>query len=297
MARHNNFSSANPKPCTVSVTATAGDGSAITAGVMPEGACLIRVVGKLHPEGRPGRRGEAAEGHAYRSAGHVLFPNGTEREVAVRLRYAARDEAAARGPAPDGLHARLKARTPATLSRVNVVVFDLETTGLSPERDGIIEIGALRVRGGEVVEAERFETLVRPTNVAGERPPIHWRAQQVHGITEAMVDRAPELAQVLPEFLDFVGDSAVVAHNIGFDGGFMRAATKRHGLVWAPAAEYCTVQLSRRAFPRERAHNLDVLAQRLGLSFEPGTRHRTGGDVKVTAHAFVRLMERLGVAG
>lgn len=180
---------------------------------------------------------------------------------------------------------------------MNVVVFDLETTGLSPERDAIVEIGALRIRDGQVQASERFETLVRPVNVAGTSLRIPWRAQQVHGISDEMVRDAPDLAQVLPEFLDFVDGAAVVAHNIGFDGGFMRAATRRHGLLWSPPAEYCTVQLSRRAFPRERTHNLDVLAQRLDLSFAPGTRHRSGGDVQVTAEAFVRLMERLKGTG
>ncbi|GAA5511353.1 DNA polymerase III PolC-type [Deinococcus carri] len=176
---------------------------------------------------------------------------------------------------------------------MNVVVFDLETTGLSPERDAIVEIGALRVRGGQVVASERFESLVRPLNAAGEVLRIPWHAQRVHGISDEMVRGAPDLGRVLPDFLDFVGDSAVVAHNIGFDGGFMRAAARRHGLVWSPPAEYCTVQLSRQAFPRERTHNLDVLAQRLGLSFAPGARHRSLGDVQVTAEAFVRLTERL----
>lgn len=180
---------------------------------------------------------------------------------------------------------------------MNVVVFDLETTGLSPERDAIVEIGALRVVDGRVVASERFETLVRPVNGAGELLTIPRRAQQIHGISDEMVRGAPELAQVLPDFLDFVGDSAVVAHNVRFDGGFMRVAARRHGLVWSPPAEYCTVQLSRRAFPRERTHTLDVLAQRLGLTFAAGGRHRSSGDVQVAAEAFVRLLERLKVSG
>ncbi|WP_216327181.1 3'-5' exonuclease [Deinococcus aestuarii] len=180
---------------------------------------------------------------------------------------------------------------------MNVVVFDLETTGLSPERDAIVEIGALRVREGRVREAERFETLVRPVGVGGEPLRIPWRVQQIHGISDEMVRDAPGLADVLPEFLDFVGDSPVVAHNISFDRGFMRAAARRHGLAWAPPAEHCTMQLSRRAFPGERSHNLDVLAQRLDLGFARDGRHRSLGDARVTAEAFVRLMERLRVQG
>ncbi|MEF2278068.1 3'-5' exonuclease [Deinococcus sp. YIM 134068] len=176
---------------------------------------------------------------------------------------------------------------------MNVVVFDLETTGLSPERDAIVEIGALRVRDGRVEEGEHFQTLVRPLTATGEVLPIPWRVQQVHGISNEMVRAAPHLADVLPDFLAFVGDSPVVAHNIGFDGGFMRAAARRHGLVWSPTAEHCTMRLSRQVFPRERTHNLDVLAQRLDLGFTRGGRHRSLGDARVTAEAFVRLMERL----
>lgn len=174
------------------------------------------------------------------------------------------------------------------------VVFDLETTGLSPERDAILEIGAMRVRehGGEyqVLRGEVFESLVRPLDAAGRLLPIHWRAQQVHGISAGMVAGAPTLAEVLPGFLDFVGGAEVVAHNIGFDSGFVGVGARRHGLVWAPAGQHCTVQLSRRAFPGERSHKLDDLAARLGLQFSPGGRHRSLGDVEVTAQAFAQLM-------
>ncbi|KEF35589.1 MULTISPECIES: 3'-5' exonuclease [Deinococcus] len=178
---------------------------------------------------------------------------------------------------------------------MNVVVFDLETTGLSPQRDAIVEIGAMRVRDGRVVEDERFETLVRPLSGDGHPLRIPWRAQQVHGISDAMVRDAPDLGDVLPQFLDFVGDSVVVAHNISFDTSFLRAATGRYGLRWAPPAQHCTLQLSRQAFPAERSHRLDLLAERLGLSFAPGGRHRSLGDVRVTAEAYLRLLERLRV--
>ncbi|WP_041231224.1 3'-5' exonuclease [Deinococcus peraridilitoris] len=169
------------------------------------------------------------------------------------------------------------------------VVFDLETTGLSPEKDAIIEIGAMYVRDGELIEAPLFHALVNP-----ERE-IPWYASRVHGIRNAHVAGAPKLAEVLPAFLDFVGDRAVVAHNIGFDAGFMRMATRRHGLLWTPREEICTVQLSRRAFPRERSHKLDLLASRFGLSFEEGGRHRSLGDVRVTAQAFLALQAQLGL--
>ncbi len=177
---------------------------------------------------------------------------------------------------------------------MNVVVFDLETTGLSPERDAIVEIGAVRIVDGRIDERQKYETLVRPTTAAGDPMLIPWHAERVHGISNEMVRHAPTIHEVLPEFLEFIGIDAVVAHNIGFDGGFMRAGAQRLGLRWNPPAELCTVQLSRRAFPRERAHNLTVLAERLGLEFAPGGRHRSYGDVQVTAQAYLQLMERLG---
>lgn len=175
----------------------------------------------------------------------------------------------------------------------DLVVFDLETTGLSPARDGIVEIGAVRIAGGQIQEHLKFETLVRPTTPEGRTLPIHPRAQAVHGISDEMVRFSPTIAEVLPQFLDFVGDSAVAAHNISFDSGFIRHNCERLGLPWQPAAQLCTVQLSRRAFPRERAHNLTVLAERLGLTFAEGGRHRSFGDVQVTAQAYLKLREML----
>lgn len=173
------------------------------------------------------------------------------------------------------------------------MVFDLETTGLSPEKDGIVEIGALRIRDGRVVAEDPYQTLVRPENVWGEPLIIPWRTERIHGISNDMVAGAPTIAQVLPEFLEWAGDVPLIAHNIGFDSGFMRASARRCGLPWSPRAEICTVQLSRQAFPQERKHNLDSLAGRLGLTFSAGGRHRSLGDVEVTAAAYLRLLELL----
>lgn len=163
------------------------------------------------------------------------------------------------------------------------VVFDLETTGFSPENDDIIEIGAVLVDRDDILERPRFHRLVRPMK------PIPWRATMVHGIRDADVRGAPTLDVVLPEFLDFVGERPVVAHNIGFDMGFVQAAMRRHGLLWLPPQEICTMQLSRRAFPRERSHKLDSVAERLGLHFPEGARHRSVGDALVTAQAFLQM--------
>ena len=185
---------------------------------------------------------------------------------------------------------------PAALVGSEYVVFDLETTGLSPERDAIVEIGAVRIRGGQVQHHEVFQTLVKPQDALGQTMSIPWYTVRVHGISDAMVTGAPRLGEVLPAFLEFVGGAAVVAHNVAFDSGFIRAGAARHGLVRKPVRELCTVQLSRRAFPHERGHKLDAVASRLGLEFGAGGRHRSLGDVRVTANAFVLLMQRLEMA-
>ena len=169
---------------------------------------------------------------------------------------------------------------------MDYVVFDLETTGLSPERDAIVEIGALRVRGGVVLEEESFHSLVNPLR------PIPFYVSRVHGLFDKHVRDAPTLEQVLPRFLEWVGESPVVAHNASFDVGFIRAGALKHGLEWNPV-QLCTVQLSRRAFPGVRGHKLDDLASRFDLRFTE--RHRSMGDVRVTAQAFVQLSQKLAL--
>src|SRR5689334_24890543 len=110
------------------------------------------------------------------------------------------------------------------LRTTTFVVFDLETTGGSPDEDAITEIGAVKVCGGEVLG--EFATLVDPGR--GIPPEI----VALTGITDAMVYQAPRLDEVLPAFLEFAAGSALVAHNSGFDVTFMKAACRRHGYAW-----------------------------------------------------------------
>lgn len=168
------------------------------------------------------------------------------------------------------------------------VVFDLETTGLSPwGGDEILEIGAIKIFGHDIDENQTFHTLVNP------RRPIPPDATRVNGITNEMVAGAPFIDDVLPRFWDFVGQSWLVAQNAKFDLGFLmkylvQRRIKRHFEV------YDTVVLSRKAFPEENGHNLDRIAKRLGLEYNSSERHRSMGDVKLTAQAFVLLKDRLG---
>src|SRR5664279_3363886 len=104
------------------------------------------------------------------------------------------------------------------LREVTFVVVDLETTGGSPQSSAITEIGAVKTRGGEVLG--EFQTLVDP---GGPIPPF---IVALTGITDAMLIAAPRIEQVLPAFLEFLGDAVLVAHNAPFDVGFLKAACR-----------------------------------------------------------------------
>ena len=166
---------------------------------------------------------------------------------------------------------------------VEFVIFDLETTGLSPERDAILEIGALVVRD-DLITAEVFETLVQP------KRKIPFYITKINGINDRMVQNAPSIETALPSFLEFVAGRQLVAHNASFDIGFVRANAVRLGLE-APIRATCTVQLSRRAFPNESRHNLDAICTRLGIT--TNNRHRALADVEMTAKAFLEFRRML----
>jgi DNA polymerase III subunit epsilon len=168
------------------------------------------------------------------------------------------------------------------------VVFDLETTGLSPwAGDEIIEIGAMKIFGNQLDEDNVFHTLVNPKRMIPEE------ATRVNGITNDMVAAAPTLDQVIPKFLDFIGTAWLVAQNAKFDMSFLM----KYLVQWNIRRDlevYDTVHFSRRAFPAENRHNLDKICERLGLCVKPGDRHRSMGDVKLTAQAFLHLRDKLG---
>ncbi|GAA1981270.1 DEDD exonuclease domain-containing protein [Amycolatopsis minnesotensis] len=169
------------------------------------------------------------------------------------------------------------------------VVFDLETTGTKPGPDGITEIGAVKVRGGEVLG--EFGTFVNPGM------PIPPQIVSLTGITTAMVHDAPRIERVLPSFLEFIGGAVLVAHNAGFDTGFVRAACAAHGYAWPKAAVVCTVRLARRVIPREEtpSYRLSALAQLFGASTTPN--HRALADARATVDVLHGLLGRVGNLG
>ncbi|WNV83547.1 DEDD exonuclease domain-containing protein [Umezawaea sp. Da 62-37] len=169
------------------------------------------------------------------------------------------------------------------------VVFDLETTGGSSSGDAVTEIGAVKIRGGEVLG--EFATLVDPER--GIPPQV----VALTGITQLMVTGAPRMDTVLPAFLEFAAGAVLVAHNSGFDVGFMKAACERHGYAWPRPSVVCTVRLARRVLSRDEAPScrLGALAQLFGTATQPN--HRALDDAKATVEVLHRLLERVGPLG
>ncbi len=179
-----------------------------------------------------------------------------------------------------------------TLRETTFVVVDLETTGGRPSGDGhdsITEIGAVKIRGGEVLG--EFATLVDPGR---DIPP---QIVALTGITTAMVFDAPKIDLVLPSFLEFSRGAVLVAHNAGFDIGFLRAAAERNHLTWPRPPVLCTVRLARRALTRDEAPTvrLSALARLFGASTTP--THRALDDARATVDVLHALIERVGNQG
>ncbi len=175
------------------------------------------------------------------------------------------------------------------LREITFVVVDLETTGGSSAEDAITEFGAVKVRGGEVLG--EFATLVDPGRAI---PP---QIVMLTGITDAMVCDAPRIDTVLPAFLEFARGCVLVAHNAGFDIGFLRAGCARLGLPWPNPAVVDTVRLARAVLSREEAPSvrLGVLAPLLGARVTPD--HRALHDARATVDVLHALFERLGPLG
>ena len=162
------------------------------------------------------------------------------------------------------------------------VVFDLETTGFSPIQDKIIEIGAVKVEQGVITE--RFSTFVNP------KIPIPFRITQLTSITDDMVVDARPIEEVLPDFLEFVGDAVLVAHNAGFDVSFIEQNC-RYQEIEKEFVSVDTVALARVLLPTLSKYKLNVVAKALNISLE--NHHRAVDDAQATAEIFVRFVEML----
>lgn len=162
------------------------------------------------------------------------------------------------------------------------VVFDIETTGLNPSRDGITEIGAVKVENGKI--ADRFSTFVDPGM------PIPEHITKLTGITDAMVAGAPGISRAVGDFLDFAAGLPLVAHNASFDTGFIRHHARQCGIEFSNTI-VDTLQLSRKLFPELNRHKLDIVAKHLGVSLK--NHHRAVDDAQATAEIFIKCLEIL----
>ncbi len=166
------------------------------------------------------------------------------------------------------------------------VVFDIETTGLSPVRDEVIEISAARVENGGITGD--FSELVNP------KCPIPERITELTGITDEMVEDADYISGVLPRFLSFCEGAVLVAHNASFDTSFIKE--KGRLLGFDTGSSYVdTVGLSRLLLPKLSRFKLDTVAKHLGVTLE--NHHRASDDARATAEIFVKLLDMLKKRG
>ena len=166
------------------------------------------------------------------------------------------------------------------------VVFDLETTGFSSVKDKIIEIGAVKVENGEITD--KYSTFVNP------KIPIPFRITQLTSITDEMVMESPEIETILPQFLKFVGDAVLVAHNASFDVSFIEENCRQQGIE-PDFTSVDTVGLARVLLPTLSKFKLNVVAKALNISQEH--HHRAVDDARVTAEIYVKFIQMLEERG
>ena len=160
------------------------------------------------------------------------------------------------------------------------VVFDIETTGFSPVKDRIIEIGAVKIQGGKVTD--RFSEFVNPGI------PIPYKITKRTSITDDDVANARSIEEVLPEFTAFCLDAVLVAHNAGFDTSFIRENCKRLGLSYDHTV-VDTLTVSRAFLTGLHNYTLDTVAAKLGVSLD--NHHRAVDDAECTSEIFIKLLD------
>ena len=181
--------------------------------------------------------------------------------------------------ASDGLEATL-------LADLCFVPFDTETTGLSVVNDTIVQLGAVRVLNGRIVEGEVFDSFVFPGR------PIPPASTKIHRVTDKDVEGAPDIATAGRAFHHFARDAVLVAHNAPFDIGLLRKHAGEMEVEWThPVLD--TVLLSAVIFGTNEEHSLDALCERLSITIPAELRHTALGDARATAEALVTLLPLL----
>ena len=166
------------------------------------------------------------------------------------------------------------------------VVFDIETTGFDPFNDKIIEIGAVKMKGKEIID--EFSEFVNP------KIPIPEEIVKLTSITDEMVKDAPDIKTILPRFLEFCGDSTVVAHNAKFDVGFIKQKSIDQNLEFSPSV-VDTLPLARALLTNEKKFGLANLTKYFGIILE--SHHRAIDDARATAEVFQKFFNMIITKG
>ena len=158
--------------------------------------------------------------------------------------------------------------------------FDTETTGLHPEENKVIEIGAVKFDIDGILD--RFEVLINPLC------PIPLEASSVNHITDQMVENCPSIDKVLPDFIKFIDHSILVAHNANFDLNFINAELERCSMPYMPNKTVDTLNLARWAYPTLGKYSLQFLAQKFAINVE--NAHRADDDARVCMDFFIKCV-------
>ncbi len=161
-----------------------------------------------------------------------------------------------------------------------IVVLDFETTGLDTNREHVIEIGAVKLLGGSVVDS--FGTLVNPGM------PLKPKITEITGITDMMLRDKPSAETAIPQLMDFIGDCAVAAHNTSFDISMLRTELRRLNRTFQ-APQIDTLAFARKLYPQLKSHRLGAVCKALGVSLKGA--HRAVNDAAATAQCLSRMME------
>ena len=162
------------------------------------------------------------------------------------------------------------------------VVFDLETLGLNSHKNEIIEIGAIKLQGRRIVD--KYSQLINP------KRSVPKKIEEITNITDSMLEGMPTIEEVLPGFMEFVGDATMVAHNAPFDMGFIKRDIKKYlGIDFNPAV-IDTLQMARDLYPDQRGYNLKAMTKFLKVGLE--NHHRAVDDSQATAAMFAIFLER-----
>jgi DNA polymerase III subunit alpha, Gram-positive type len=167
------------------------------------------------------------------------------------------------------------------LAEDTFVVFDVETTGLSAVYDTIIELAAVKVRNGEIVD--RFESFANP------HQPLSATTIELTGITDDMVKDAPDVEEVLHRFYEWTGDAILVAHNASFDMGFLNVGYQNIGLGKATNPVIDTLELARFLYPELKNHRLNTLAKKFDV--ELTQHHRAIYDAEATGYLLIKMLK------